>query len=120
MGGTDKLHVGFPEKALEKFSKILVEHGLKVAVVEQTETPAMMERRVEQMKRNKQKVDKNDKVVNRVVCEVLTKGTFKGSEQNYEPRYVLAFRQEGRNTFGITFFDVNILKVYVGQIVDDE
>jgi len=34
MGSVEKLHVGFPEKALEKYGKILVDHGLKVAVVE--------------------------------------------------------------------------------------
>ena len=39
MGGAKKLHVGFPEKALDKFLEIMVTHGFKVAVVEQTETP---------------------------------------------------------------------------------
>lgn len=73
-----------------------------------------MDRRIEGMKKKNQKVGKFDKVVNRVVCEVLTKGTFKASEENYEPRFVLAFKQEGKHTFGITFFDVNILKIYVG------
>ena len=39
MGGAKKLHVGFPEKALDKYLAILVEYGYKVAVIEQTETP---------------------------------------------------------------------------------
>lgn len=39
MGGGKKLHVGFPEKALDKYLQIMVQHGFKVAVVEQTETP---------------------------------------------------------------------------------
>ena len=43
MGGAKKLHVGFPEKALDKYLAILVNYGLKVAVVEQTETPKQME-----------------------------------------------------------------------------
>jgi DNA mismatch repair ATPase MutS len=34
MGGAKKLHVGFPEKALDKYIKIIVDNGLKVAVVE--------------------------------------------------------------------------------------
>lgn len=34
MGANKKLHVGFPEKALDKYLKILVSHGYKVAVVE--------------------------------------------------------------------------------------
>lgn len=43
--GNKSLHVGFPEKALDKYLKKLVECGFKVAVVEQTETPRQMERR---------------------------------------------------------------------------
>ena len=34
MGGAKKLHVGFPEKALDKYVKILVDAGLRVAVIE--------------------------------------------------------------------------------------
>ena len=45
MGGAKKLHVGFPEKALDKYLSILVNHGYKVAVIEQTETPRMLEER---------------------------------------------------------------------------
>ena len=39
MGGAKKLHVGFPEKALDKYLAVLVNQGFKVAVIEQTETP---------------------------------------------------------------------------------
>jgi DNA mismatch repair protein MSH6 len=45
MGGAKKLHVGFPEKALDKYLAILVEYGYKVAVIEQTETPKQLEQR---------------------------------------------------------------------------
>ena len=45
MGGGKKLHVGFPEKALDKYLPIMVNHGYKVAVIEQTETPRMAEER---------------------------------------------------------------------------
>ena len=45
MGGAKKLHVGFPEKALDKYLSILVEHGFKVAVIEQTETPRQLAER---------------------------------------------------------------------------
>ena len=45
MGGAKKLHVGFPEKALDKYIVILVNNGFKVAVIEQTETPKQMEER---------------------------------------------------------------------------
>jgi len=46
MGSAKRLHVGFPEKALDKYLAILVNHGHKVAVVEQTETPKQMEIRL--------------------------------------------------------------------------
>ena len=47
MGGAKKLHIGFPEKALNKYLEVMVNHGFKVAVIEQTETPKMMENRKE-------------------------------------------------------------------------
>lgn len=34
MGGAKKLHVGFPEKALDKYLAIMVNRGFKVAVIE--------------------------------------------------------------------------------------
>jgi len=37
-----KMHVGFPEKSLEKYANFLVKRGLKVSIVEQTETPIQM------------------------------------------------------------------------------
>ena len=39
MGHSKKLHIGFPEKALDKYLHMLVNLGYKVAVIEQTETP---------------------------------------------------------------------------------
>ena len=45
MGGAKKLHIGFPEKVLDKYLSIMVNNGYKVAVIEQTETPRMMEQR---------------------------------------------------------------------------
>ena len=34
MGGAKKLHIGFPEKVLNKYLEILVNQGFKVAVIE--------------------------------------------------------------------------------------
>lgn len=45
MGGAKKLHVGFPEKVLDKYLAMLVNNGFKVAVIEQTETPRQLEER---------------------------------------------------------------------------
>ena len=43
-------HVGFPEIAYGRFSATLIEKGYKVARVEQTETPDMMNERCKQSK----------------------------------------------------------------------
>lgn len=42
----ENAHSGFPEIAYGKISACLVEKGYKVARVEQTETPEMMEERI--------------------------------------------------------------------------
>ena len=39
MGGAKRYHVGFSEKALDNYVSALVNHGYKVAVIEQFETP---------------------------------------------------------------------------------
>lgn len=46
MGGAKKLHVGFPEKVLDKYLEKMVNLGYKVAVIEQTETPRQLEERL--------------------------------------------------------------------------
>jgi len=114
MGGAKKLHVGFPEKALEKYLKVLVANGHRVAVVEQTETPKQLEARMKQ-----ERGGKKEKCVNREICNVVTTGTFKDPNQGYEPRYVLALKRHGLE-IGVTFFDIVTLKFYVGQFKDDE
>ena len=73
MGGAKKLHVGFPEKALDKYLGILVAQGFKVAVIEQTETPRQLEERQKQQRAAGQKADK---CVNRDIQEMVTRGTF--------------------------------------------
>jgi len=41
----DNAHSGFPEIAYGRFASALIEKGYKVARIEQTETPEMMEER---------------------------------------------------------------------------
>ena len=67
----DAAHCGFPERAFAKHSSILVEKGYKVARVEQTETPEMMEKRVKSTSRP----TKFDKVVKRELCQITSRGT---------------------------------------------
>lgn len=101
-----KAHVGFPEKALEKNGKILVEKGLKVVVVEQTETT---------LKNRKQKLGKG--AVGREVTDILTKATYtaKFVNDNYEPTYLLAFI-EMQDIFGVCFVECSTSVIVVGEV----
>lgn len=69
MKGVDA-HAGFPEIGYGSFCEKLVKAGHKVARVEQTETPDMLNER-----KKKTKVGKKPKVVNREVCSIVTAGT---------------------------------------------
>ncbi|XP_055096817.1 DNA mismatch repair protein Msh6 isoform X10 [Symphalangus syndactylus] len=64
-------HSGFPEIAFGRYSDSLVQKGYKVARVEQTETPEMMEARCRKMAH----ISKYDRVVRREICRIITKGT---------------------------------------------
>jgi DNA mismatch repair protein MSH6 len=66
-------------------------------------------------------VGKGQKCVNREVCNVVSRGTFKNKDDitNYEPKFVLAFKKHD-NEIGVTFFDVTTLKIFVGQFKDDD
>ncbi|GIX68461.1 hypothetical protein CDAR_500391 [Caerostris darwini] len=67
----DFAHSGFPEIAFGRYSECLIEKGYKVARVEQTETPQMMEERCKKMRHS----TKYDKVVAREICQITSKGT---------------------------------------------
>ena len=41
-----KMHVGFPEKCLDKYTQEFVKMGFKIVVVEQLETPDQMKERM--------------------------------------------------------------------------
>ena len=65
-------HAGFPEKAYKRYSDVLIQKGYKIARIEQTETPQMMDERVKKMGR---KTTKFDKVVARELCRISSIGT---------------------------------------------
>lgn len=50
---------------------------------------------------------------------MVTKGTFKTSDQTYQSKYILSIKKHG-NEYGVTFFDVTTLEIYIGQFIDDE
>ena len=56
-----KMHVGFPEKRLEYYANFFVEEFYQVVIVEQVETPRMMEKRL------KASGSKKEKTIDRAV-----------------------------------------------------
>ncbi|KAJ8250672.1 hypothetical protein COCON_G00225940 [Conger conger] len=120
-------HSGFPEIGFARFSDGLVQKGHKVARVEQTETPEMMEARCRTMARP----TKYDRVVRREVCRVITKGTqtysvLDGAPAETESRYLLSVKEraEGEGataprSYGVAFIDASVGRFYLGQFRDD-
>ncbi|RZF36981.1 hypothetical protein LSTR_LSTR004669 [Laodelphax striatellus] len=121
----DFAHSGFPEIAYGRFATTLVEKGFKVARVEQTETPDMMEKRCKTMG----KVTKFDKVVKREICQITTKGTrvfsvIDGETKEPESHFLLAISEKkfdnGGSAFGVCFVDTSIGEFNLGQFTDDK
>ena len=50
---------------------------------------------------------------------MVTKGTYQAKDQTYTSKYVLSVRRHA-NEFGVAFFDVNTLEIFIGQFFDDE
>ncbi|KAK5638421.1 hypothetical protein RI129_012716 [Pyrocoelia pectoralis] len=119
----DFAHAGFPETAYGRMASTLIEHGFKVARVEQTETPEMMADRC-----RGQKVTKYDRVVRREICEISTQATCVYGAQMPEakqplPFYMLAIAEKpitGGSTFGVCFVDTSVGDFFLGQFEDDK
>ncbi|XP_028846000.1 DNA mismatch repair protein Msh6 [Denticeps clupeoides] len=120
-------HSGFPEIGFGRFSDVLVQKGYKVARVEQTETPEMMEARCKAMARP----TKFDRVVRREVCRVITRGTqtysvLDGDPSESQSKYLLVVKEraeedgagQGR-VYGVCFVDTSVGRFHVGQFQDD-
>ncbi|XP_072293048.1 DNA mismatch repair protein Msh6 [Eucyclogobius newberryi] len=120
-------HSGFPEIGFGKFSDVLVQKGYKVARVEQTETPDMMEARCKSML----KPTKFDKVVKREVCRIITKGTqtysiLDGAPAESQSKFLLSLKEKAEEessgrcrTYGVCFVDTSVGQFHVGQFEDD-
>nr|XP_042907629.1 DNA mismatch repair protein Msh6-like [Parasteatoda tepidariorum] len=122
----DFAHAGFPEVAFGKFSDILIQKGYKVARIEQTETPQMMEQRCKSMSHP----TKYDRVVKREICQVTSKGTRTlsydewsnniGSSDNFLLSICEKHSDQDTSTeYGICFVDTTIGKFTLGQFTDD-
>lgn len=120
----DFAHSGFPEIAYGRYSEALIQRGYKVARVEQTETPQMMEERCRKLAHK----SKFDKVVRREICRITSRATRTfGSQDGQlcdpEPSFLLAIAHkevEGSTHFGICFVDTSVGKFHLGQFGDDQ
>lgn len=126
MGKDEHAHSGFPESAYEKMASVLVERGYKVARVEQTENPAMMEERVKQTGQR----DKYSKVMKREVCQITDRGTqiFSNGQQKMttssDPNFLLSIAEVKKtpttSRYGICFVDTSIGDFTIGEFDDDQ
>lgn len=126
MGCNDFAHSGFPETAYEKMASQLVDKGFRVARVEQTENPAMME---ERCKRDGTK-DKFSKVMKREICQITDRGTqiFSSGQMkmptSYVPNFLLAITEKKLtgvvSRYGICFVDTSIGDFTIGEFDDDQ
>lgn len=117
-------HSGFPETAFGRFSDVLVQKGYKVARVEQTEMPEMMEARCKSAGHS----SRFDKVVRREICRIITKGTQTYSVMDCDPsenhsKFLLCVKEKedsaGTRVYGVCFVDTSMGKFHVGQFPDD-
>ncbi|XP_044774794.1 DNA mismatch repair protein Msh6 isoform X1 [Neomonachus schauinslandi] len=119
-------HSGFPEIAFGRYSDSLVQKGYKVARVEQTETPEMMEARCRKMAH----ISKYDRVVRREICRVITKGTqtysvLEGDPSENYSKYLLSLKEKEEDSsghtrvYGVCFVDTSLGKFFIGQFSDD-
>ncbi len=120
-------HSGFPEIGFGRFSDVLVQKGYKVARVEQTETPDMMETRCKAMA----KPTKFDRVVRREVCRIITRGTqtysvLDGAPSESQSKFLLSLKEKAEEEssgrcrmYGVSFVDTSVGYFYVGQFPDD-
>lgn len=119
-------HSGFPEIGFGRYSDSLVQKGYKVARVEQTETPEMMEARCRKMAH----ISKYDRVVRREICRVITKGTqtysvLEGDPSENYSKYLLSLKEKEEDcsghtrVYGVCFVDTSLGKFFIGQFSDD-
>ncbi|XP_068210274.1 DNA mismatch repair protein Msh6 isoform X2 [Palaemon carinicauda] len=122
----EQAHVGFPEIAYGRYSSTLIEKGYKVARIEQTETPEMMEKRIKTLSRP----TKFDRVVRREICQISTKGTrvysvLDGESSESSTSYLLALSERPTRgagdgcELGVAFIDTSIGTFHLGQFTDD-
>lgn len=126
MGKNEFAHSGFPESAYEKMATQLVDRGYRVARVEQTENPAMMEARC----KREGITGKFSKVMKREICQITDRGTqiFSNGQQRMttssDPNFLLTIAETKKTSttsrYGICFVDTSIGDFTLGEFDDDQ
>nr|CAI5861606.1 unnamed protein product [Callosobruchus analis] len=113
-------HSGFPESAYGKMASTLIEKGYKVARVEQTETPEMMQMRTKNVK--------GQKVVRREICQISSKSAMVCTAQMPEALnddrnflYAICMQQglKGNIRLGICFIETTVGTITMSEFDDD-
>nr|CAH7732518.1 unnamed protein product [Callosobruchus chinensis] len=116
----DFAHSGFPESAYGKMASTLIEKGYKVARVEQTETPEMMQIRTKSVK--------GQKVVRREICQISSKSAMVCTAQmpealndNRNFLYAICMQQgsKGNIRLGICFIETTVGTITMSEFDDD-
>ncbi|GFS42056.1 DNA mismatch repair protein Msh6 [Nephila pilipes] len=118
-------HCGFPEIAFGRYSECLIEKGYRIARIEQTETPKMMEERC----RKDRNCTKYNRVVEREICQIISKGTktYTYQDENITSGNSFLFviceklieNDQSASEYGVCFIDTSIGKFTIGQFADD-
>lgn len=123
MKGNMFAHTGMPESSYHKTASTMLDKGYKVARIEQTETPDMMDERRKRLKQT----SKYDKVVKREVCQVSHRGTQVYGQQCHlpqdaDPNYMLTICEKvsgNASRYGVCLIETSLGRVIVGEFDDD-
>ena len=105
----NKMRAGFPEKALDKYIKKLVEKGFVVGLVEQVETQKQLDARLKEAKAKNRRLKKHEKCIKRDMVRIYTKGTYQSPLSTaYHPRFILSIVNKKEDDLGFCIADLSL------------
>ncbi|KAH3901887.1 mismatch repair ATPase MSH6 SCDLUD_001671 [Saccharomycodes ludwigii] len=114
---------GIPEMSFDYWANQFIQHGYKVAKVDQAETLLAKEMREASLKSSSSSNKRS--IVQRELKCVLTRGTLteEGMLQSDLPTYCLSVKEDkdtdGNTTFGVSFVDTSTGEIYITQLNHD-
>lgn len=121
---------GFPESSVGHWTKKFLEHGYKVARVEQSENMIGKQMR-EKDERNGGNKAPRDKIIHRELKEIITQGTIYNSEylSSAMPVFIMAATADemcysdvcdGKVHISVVLYDASVGEIYFSSFCDDE